>query len=270
MTTNQKFKNIFKKNGSLVCLGLDPEMEKLPKSVLKKKNPIFNFNKEIIDATHKVVASYKPNIAFYEAYGLVGLKELKLTLLYLKQKCPEVPVILDAKRGDIGNTAKMYARSVFEWWDVDAVTVYPHLGFDAVLPFLEYRDRLTILLIKTSNPDSKQFQDLPVKSEPFFYAMAKKISTWRGENIGIFVGATYPKELARIRKLFPKSMMLTAGVGAQKASLGAAVRAGVDKIGENIVFNASRSILYASSGTDFAEAAFKEAKKLRELINQFR
>src|SRR3989344_1200455 len=156
MNFQQKLKKIVKKNNSLVCLGLDPEIEKIPSIFRKRRNPLFSFNKEIIDSTYFLVGAYKPNIAFYEAYGLEGLKELKLTMTYLQEKYSEVPVILDAKRGDIGNTAKMYAKAVFEYWNADAVTVYPHLGLDSLLPFFAYKDKLTILLIKTSNPDSKE------------------------------------------------------------------------------------------------------------------
>lgn len=270
MTVRQKFNGIFQKNNSLLCIGLDPELEKLPRDILSKTNSIFNFNKAIIDATYTLVAAYKPNSAFYEAYGLDGLKQLKLTMLYLQDKYPEIPIILDAKRGDVGNTAKMYARSVFEYWGADAVTINPYLGYDAVEPFLRYENKLTILLLKTSNPDSKQFQDLKVAGEPFYLAMAKKIRKWKDSNIGVFVGSTYPKELGQIRKLFPKAIMLSAGIGAQSASVEAAVKAGVDADGKNIVFNASRSILYASPGKNFAVAAQKEAGRLRDLFNTFR
>ncbi len=270
MGTAQKFANIFEKNNSLLCIGLDPEIAKFPKSLLSKSNAIFSFNKAIIDATYTLTATYKPNIAFYEAYGLDGLKQLKLTMLYLQDKYPEIPVILDAKRGDIGNTAKMYAKSIYEYWGADAATVFPYLGYDAVEPFLEYKDKLTILLLKTSNPNSKQFQDLMINKEPFYYAMAKKIAAWKKQNLGVFVGATYPKDLTRIRKLFPRAIMLSAGIGAQDASVKEAVRAGVDSRGRNIVFNASRSILYASSGADFARKAQDEAEKLRDLFNKYR
>lgn len=270
MDAKKKFLNSIKKNNSLVCLGLDPDMSKLPSHLKESKNAIFEFNKAIIDATYDIVATYKPNIAFYEALGIDGLKQLKRTLEYLKKEYSEIPIILDMKRGDIGNTAAMYAKAGFEYWGVDAVTIYPYLGLDAVLPFLKYEGKLTILLIKTSNPDSGMFQDMDVNGKPFHMVMAEKISTWKYDNISIFVGATYPEELKKIRKLFPNKFFLSAGLGAQQGDLGKAVMAGIDANKGGIVFNATRSILYASNGKDFAEKAREEAEKLRLEINKYR
>lgn len=270
MNSQKKFEAIIKKNNSLVCLGLDPNLKKIPSHLYKTKDAIFLFNKTIIDATHDLIATYKPNIAFYEAYGIEGLKELKKTIEYLKKTYSKIPIILDMKRGDIGNTALMYAKAAFDYWDTDAVTIYPYLGFDTVLPFLEYKDRLIILLIKTSNPDSGMFQDLNVDGQPFYLKMAKKIKEWPYDNFGLFVGATYPEELKQIRQIFPNKFFLSAGIGAQSGQIEKAVRAGVDKNGKGIVFNASRSILYASSGKDFAKAARKAALDLRNEINKYR
>ncbi|QQG44151.1 MAG: orotidine-5'-phosphate decarboxylase [Candidatus Roizmanbacteria bacterium] len=270
MNAQKKFEKIIKKNDSLVCLGLDPDLQKFPSHLQQSEDAIFEFNKSMIDATHDLVATYKPNIAFYEAYGIEGLKQLKKTIEYIKKSYPEIPVLLDMKRGDIGNTASKYAIAAFEYWDADAITVYPYLGYDAVKPFLEYKDRLVILLIKTSNPDSSMFQDMEAGGEPFYMAMAKKISKWPEDNISIFVGATYPEELKKMRKLFPNKFFLSAGFGAQSGQIEKAVRAGVDKNGGGIVFNASRSILYASSGKDFAQGAREEAGKLRDEINKYR
>lgn len=252
------FSSIVKKNNSLLCVGLDPEHDKV------KDISFFEFNKLIIDQTKDLVCAYKPNIAFYEACGIPGLEELKKTIEYLKSQCPQIPIVLDAKRADVPNTARMYAKSVFEYWDADATTVYPHLGFDSVEPFLEYKDKVTILLIKTSNDDSKMFQDMPTKSgKPYFLAMAKKIATWKNENIGIMVGSTYPKELAEVRKTFPTSIFLSPGFGSQGAEVGEAVKAGINENGEGIMFNASRSIIYNQS----PKAA---AQKLRDEINEYR
>jgi len=270
MTFRNKLDAIVKKNNSLVCVGLDPELNKLPEAVRKQKHPVFEFNKAIIDATSDLVCVYKPNIAFYEAMGIDGLKELKLTLEYLHKVHPDIPVILDAKRGDIGNTSKMYAKSIFEYWNVDAVTVYPHLGFDALEPFFAYKDKLVILLIHTSNPDAKMFQDLKAGKEPYYIALSKKIATWKEANIGIFMGATYPQEMRKVRSIFPKLIFLSAGIGAQKAEVEAIVRAGLDKSKAGIMFNSSRNILYATAGSDFAEAARVAALKLRETINSYR
>ena len=262
-----KFQDKFEKavilNNSLLCIGLDPDFEKLPGYFLKKSNPICEFNKGVIDKTHHLVCAYKPNIAFYEAAGIEGLRQLKKTIDYLKKNYPVIPIVLDAKRADIPNTARMYAKSAFEFWQADAVTVYPHLGLDSVLPFLEYKDKLTILLIKTSNPDSKMFQDLPVDGEPFYLKIAQEIQKWPYENFGIFVGATYPGELKKLREIFPDRIFLSAGLGTQGAQIKKAVRAGINDRGEGIMFNASRSVLYVED----PQAA---AQKLKDEINKYR
>lgn len=258
MDFKKKLDKTVLKNKSLLCVGLDPEPQKFPKNL-----SIFQFNKSIIDQTADFVCVYKPNIAFYESEGLLGLEELKKTISYLKKNYPQIPIILDAKRADIPNTARMYAKAAFEYWAVDAVTAYPYLGLDSILPFLQYKDKLTILLIKTSNPDADMFQNLKTKEGPFYLSMAKKIKNWKYENIGVFVGATYPKELAQLRKIFPDKIFLSAGVGAQSAEIKAAVKSGKDKKGRGIMFNASRSIIYAQDPR-FA------AKKLRDEINKYR
>lgn len=270
MNFKQKLERIIKKNNSLLCIGLDTDLEKIPKHLLVESDPIFAFNKVIIDNTANLVCSYKPNIAFYEAYGIDGLHSLKKTIDYIKYNLKDVPIILDAKRGDIGNTAKMYAKSAFDYWKVDAVTVNPILGLDSIKPFLEYKNNLTILLIKTSNPDSKMFQDICVNKEPYYLKMAKIIRGWKYENIGIFVGATYPKELELIRKIFPDKIFLSAGLGAQKAEIQKAVIAGIDNSKKGTIFNASRSIIFASSSPNFAKIARAKAQETRDLINSIR
>lgn len=270
MNFQQKLNQIIKKNNSLLCIGLDTEFDKLPKHLLNSSDPTFEFNKEIIDQTYQLVCAYKPNIAFYEAYGIDGLKSLKKTIDYLKKKYPQIPIILDAKRGDIGNSTKMYAKAIFEFWGVDATTVYPYLGLDSIQPFLEYKNQCTILLVKTSNPDAKTFQDQKIDGEPFFIKIAKEIKKWKFENIGLFVGATYPEELGRIRKLFPDSPILTAGLGAQGAQTKKAITSGIDKAGGNLICNNSREIIYASVDENFAEKSREKAKEMKETINKYR
>lgn len=263
MTFRQKLEKIIKKNNSLLSIGLDPDLEKIPQYFQKKKNPIFEFNKSIIDATQDLICAYKPNIAFYEADGIDGLKQLKQTIEYLQSNYPEIPIVLDAKRADIGNTAKMYAKSVFEYWNADAVTVFPNLGLDSLIPFLNYKDKLTILLIKTSNPDSGMFQNLLVNRKPYYLEIAKIIKAWKYDNIGIFVGATYPKEIKALRFIFPNKIFLSAGLGAQSGEIEKAVKAGIDKQKSSIMFNASRSIIYAKDTR-------QETEKLKEKINKYR
>lgn len=270
MLFKQKLNNIINKNNSLLCIGLDTDFKKIPKSLQKRADPLFEFNKTIIEATNDLICSYKPNIAFYEAYGIEGLKSLKKTINYLKSNFKDIPIILDSKRGDIGNTSKMYAKAAFEYWGADAITIYPNLGLDSILPFLEYKDKLMILLIKTSNPDSKMFQDIKVNNEPYYLKMAKIVKAWNYSNIGLFVGATYPEELKSIRRLFPSSIILTAGIGAQKAILKKTVKAGVDKYGRSLICNNSREILYASDDEHFAKASRKRALAIRNEINKYR
>jgi len=262
-----KLDRIIVKNNSLLCIGLDPEIEKLsPRkgfSFTGKGESLLEFSKWIIDKTAKLVCAYKPNIAFFEAYGLEGLDQLKKIFLYLQNEYPQIPIILDAKRTDIANSAKMYAKSMFDYWGADATTVYPHLGLDSIEPFLSYMNNYTFLLVKTSNLDSVTFQNLKTEKGPYYLALAKEIKKWDRKNIGIFVGATYPKELKGIREIFPDKILLSAGVGAQGADLERSVKAGVDKQKKGIIFNASRSIIYAQDPA-------KAAKNLRDEINKYR
>ena len=272
MNFNQKLENVTQKNNSLLCIGLDTDLEKIPKHLLKENDPIFSFNKVIIDSTFDLVCSYKPNIAFYEAYGEKGHKSLKKTIEYIQKKHPEIPIILDAKRADIANTSKMYARAVFDYFGADAVTVYPYLGLDAIKPFLNYKNKLTILLIKTSNPDSGVFQNLKVGNSnlPLYLTMANEIKKWNFPNIGLFVGATYPEELGNVRKIFPTISILTAGIGAQNAQTQKTIKAGVDSLGNNLICNNSREIIYADSGEHFAKKVRIKAKDIRNVINMYR
>lgn len=263
MDFKKKFENISQKNRSLLSIGLDTEFAKLPQGFQKARFPLFEFNQWIIATTCDLVAAYKPNIAFYEVYGLDGLGQLKKTIEYLKKNYPGTPIILDAKRADIANTAKMYARAAFEYWGADATTVYPHLGKDSIDPFFKYKDKLTFVLLKTSNPDSGIFQNLQTKEGPYYMAQAQVIKNWDNQNIGVFVGATYPRELKELREVFPDKIFLSAGVGAQEANIQKAVKAGIDKNGSGIIFNASRSIIYAKDPRTAAE-------NLRDEINKWR
>ena len=240
-----------------MCVGLDPEIEKIPKN-----KSIFKFNKDIIEKTADLVACYKPNIAFYESFGIEGLRQLKKTLDHIKKYYPNVPIILDAKRADIPNTAKHYAKSLFDYWGADAATVYPNLGYDSVEPFLNYKNKLTILIIKTSNKDSKKTQDINIKGEPYYLKIAKEIKRWNKKNVGLFVGATYPKDMKNVRKIFPNNFFLSAGIGSQGANIKEIVMTGKGIGFPNISFNASRSIIFASNPRD-------EASKLKNLINSF-
>jgi orotidine-5'-phosphate decarboxylase len=260
----------WKNNDSLVCVGLDPDTSRFPSSVDSLDEPIFEFNKAIIDATHDLVCAYKPQIAHYSAES--AELELESTISYIKSNYPEVPVILDAKRGDIGSTAEMYATEVFERYAADAVTVNPYLGFDSFEPFLNYKDRGVILLCRTSNAGAADLQDLIVDGVPLFEKVASLAAhKWNQHgNCLLVVGATWPEQLAKIRSIVGDMPLLVPGVGTQGGDVEKLVKAGRTKAGTGLVISSSRAILYASNGDDFAEAARQETDKLRMLINQFR
>ncbi len=253
-----------RRNRSLVCVGLDPDPALMPETV-----SVVDFNREIIQATADLVCAYKPNFAFYEAYGLEGLTALKETI---KAVPDGIPVIADAKRGDIGNTAKAYARAVFEYYGFDACTVNPYLGFDAVQPFLDYKDKATIILCRTSNAGATDFQSLrfetPAGPKLLFEIVAEKANSWNTNvNVGLVVGATYPDELKSLRSAYPDLPFLIPGVGAQGGDLALTVKNGLDPRRERTIINSSRGIIYASRGRDFALAARKAAMKMRDEIN---
>lgn len=260
----QKLNSAIQKNNSLLCVGLDTDIEKIPSHFKNEPEPLFAFNKTVIDATADLVCAYKPNIAFYEAAGIEGLTQLKKTIDYIHKTYPEIPVILDAKRADVPNTAAMYAKALYEYWQADAATVYPYLGKDTIEPYFQYKDACTILLIKTSNPDSGMFQDAPTKDDtPLYLKVAEEIAKWNIPHIGLFVGATYPEELGNVRKLFPNAPILTAGIGAQGAKTEAAVKEGIDKNGSNLICNNSREIIYADNPRE-------KATEIRDIINSYR
>ena len=262
----EKLTKAAQKKKSLLCVGLDPDPGLMPDRV-----STFEFNKAIIDATCDLVCAYKPNFAFYEALGNEGLEALKRTVDYIPE---DIPVIGDAKRGDIGNTAKAYAKSIFSDFGFDAATVSPYLGFDSIEPFIQYHDRGVFILCRTSNAGAVDFQALHCEAEGgyrhLFEIVSQKASQWNTYgNIGLVVGATFPEELRLIRQNHPDMPLLIPGIGTQGGDLALTVRYGVDKQGQKAIINSSRQILYASREKDFAAAARRAAAELRDQINYF-
>lgn len=251
---------------SFLCIGLDVDLEKIPEHLLQEEDPLFAFNKEIIDATHDLAVAYKPNTAFYEAYGLKGWQSLEKTIHYLNEQYPELFSIADAKRGDIGNTSSMYAKAFFEDLSFDALTVAPYMGSDSVEPFLAYKDKTTILLALTSNTGGLDFQGLEIDQVPLYKKVLNTALTWKhAENLMFVVGATKADHLQAIRKLVPDHFLLVPGVGAQGGSLEAVCKYGLNReVG--LLINSSRGILYASKGADFATAARQEALRIQQAM----
>jgi len=272
MDFKTKLSNIIQKNNSLVCVGLDSDLGKLPSHLKDFKDQQYKFNQAIIDATADLVCAYKPNCAFYEAGGVEGISQLKLTMDYLKEKYPDVPVILDAKRADIGNTNEGYAKFVYDYLGADAITVHPYLGKEALKPFFDRVDKGIIVLCRTSNPGAGELQDLKIDGKPLYQIIAQNIAdAWNyNGNCGLVVGATYPIELEIVRRIVGDMPILIPGVGAQGGDVEKTVKAGVDKDGMNAIINSSRGIIFASSGPDFTEKAKEETIKLRDEINKFR
>lgn len=268
MTTSQLTEQIRLKK-SFLCIGLDVDLNKIPQHLLKEEDPIFAFNKAIIDATHHLTVAYKPNLAFYEAQGLKGWKALEKTINYLNENHPDIFSIADAKRGDIGNTSGMYAKAFFEDLNFDSVTVAPYMGKDSVEPFLAYENKHTILLALTSNSGAYDFQTQQVEGEDLYKKVIKTSKTWNnGQNLMYVIGATKAEYLQEIRKIIPESFLLVPGVGAQGGSLKEVCEFGMNrKVG--LLINASRAVIYASQGADFAEAAAKEAEKLQQEMAAF-
>jgi orotidine-5'-phosphate decarboxylase len=257
------------RSGSLLCVGLDPGFAKLPASARDQ----FEFNKAIIDATHDLVSVYKPNPAFYEARGAEGVTALKRTCDYIKAEYPEVPIIVDAKRGDIGNTNAGYVEYVFDYLGADAVTVAPYMGSESLGKFLERGDKGIIVLCRTSNPGAAEFQDLMVDGEKLYIHVARQVTKeWNKlGNCMLVVGATYPEELREVRGIVgPDMPLLIPGVGAQGGDLASIMEVGLGANGQGLMISSSRGIIFASSGEDFAQAARAEATKLRDEINGYR
>jgi orotidine-5'-phosphate decarboxylase len=262
-----------RRNQSLICIGLDPEYERLPAHVQGQADPILAFNRGIIEATADLVCAYKPNLAFYEALGPAGLTTLQETLRLIPGY---IPTIGDAKRGDTDNTSRQYARALFETYGFDAVTVNPYLGHDSLQPFLEYEEKGVLVVCRTSNPGARDLQDLLVSQgqtepAPLYEVLARQVLKWDAKgNAGLVVGATYPEELRRIRQIALDLPILIPGVGAQGGDLASAAQYGTDSAGERAIISLSRSILYASSRHDFAERAAEVAHTVRDTANQAR
>ena len=269
MTFLQKLEASIAKNNSLLCIGLDTDKNKIPKHL---HGDVLTFNKAIIDDTHDIVSSYKLNSAYYEANGIAGLETLKKTIQYIQDQYASIPVIVDAKRADIGPTSEQYAKAVFDYLNADAVTVNPYLGLDAVEPFLKHQDKGIIILCRTSNPGAKDFQDLSVDGQPLYMEVGKKIIEWstKYDNCLMVVGATYPEEIKQIRELAPDMCFLVPGIGAQGGDLEKTLEAGLRKDKSGLIIHSSRGIIYASSEIDFADTARNVAIKLRNQINQYR
>lgn len=263
MTTEDLISEI-KRKKSFLCIGLDVDLNKIPEFLLKEEDPIFSFNKAIIDATHDYAVAYKPNTAFYEAHGIEGWKSLERTIKYLNENYPEIFTIADAKRGDIGNTSAMYAKTFFEAMDFDAVTVAPYMGRDSVEPFLTFQDKHTILLALTSNEGAFDFQTKDLKGEALYKKVLKTSKTWKNsDRLMYVVGATKAEYFKEIRSILPNAFLLVPGVGAQGGSLQEVCKYGINKeIG--LLINSSRGIIYASNGEDFARAAGREAERLQQ------
>ena len=261
--------------GNFVCVGLDSEYKRLPDVVKRAgsiEEAIVNFNRAIIDATHDLVCSYKPNAAFYEAQGEAGQRALLRTIRHIKAQYPHIPVILDAKRADIGNTNTGYIEAAFDLLGADAITVHPYLGREALAPFLARKDKGIIVLVKTSNPGSGELQDLPVgeRAEPLYQVVARYVAQqWNANgNCALVVGATYPTELQQVRALVGDLPFLIPGIGAQGGAVEATVKAARDSHGQGMIINSSRNIIFASPDADFAQAARTATLHLHEEINQ--
>ena len=262
MTTAQLVSQINQKK-SFLCIGLDVDLDKIPPYLLALEDPIFEFNKAIIDATHHLCVAYKPNTAFYEAYGIKGWQALEKTINYINTKHPEIFTIADAKRGDIGNTSTMYAKAFFEDLAFDSVTVAPYMGKDSVEPFLAFKDKHTIMLALTSNKGAFDFQTKNVEGKELYKQVLETSKNWKNsENLMYVVGATKAEYFKEIRKIVPNSFLLVPGVGAQGGNLQDVCKYG---LAENVglLINSSRGIIYASNSKDFAEIAAKKAQELQ-------
>lgn len=270
MDWREKLSAVASQNNSLLCVGLDTDLGKIPEFLREtSKNPQFDFNKAIIEATKDLVCAYKLNMAFYEANGTKGFEELEKTIQYIPHN---IFIILDGKRNDIGNTAQKYAFSLFEMLKADAVTINPYLGKDGVSPFLNYKNKCSFILCRTSNPSAGDFQDLMVSSKPLYQIIAHKIKEWNGNsNCGAVVGATYPEELRTVRTILGEQIpILIPGIGKQGGDVEKTVQNGVNSKKDMALINSSREVLFAGSGEDFAEHARRKAEYVRSQINRYR
>ena len=270
MSFKSKLETSWKKNNSLVCVGLDPLVSKMPVHIQSMQNPIFEFSKAIIDSTANYVCAFKPQIAYFSSQRAEG--DLEKTINYIHTHYPEIPVILDAKRADFSVTAEQYAIEAFDRYKADAVTIVPFQGTDALKPYLDRSDKGIILLCKTSNPGSSDLQDLKVNDEPLYQVIAKKAATdWNyNNNVSLVVGATHPNELREVRKIVGDIPLLVPGVGAQGGNIESSILSGKTPSGTGLIVSASRSVIYASSKKDFAEEARRVVVKMKDEINHYR
>jgi orotidine-5'-phosphate decarboxylase len=272
MTTEQLIQQIQQKK-SFLCVGLDVDLTKIPSHLLESEDPIFEFNKAIIDSTHDLTVAFKPNTAFYEAHGIKGWMSLQKTIKYLNENYPEIFTIADAKRGDIGNTSSMYAKAFFEDLNFDSVTVAPYMGKDSVEPFLAFENKHTIMLALTSNEGAFDFQTLSVdgtlgEAKELYKQVLETSKTWKNsENLMYVVGATKAEYFTEIRKIVPDSFLLVPGVGAQGGSLSEVCKYGMNA-NVGLLINSSRAIIYASNETDFAEKSRAEALKMQQEMEE--
>jgi orotidine-5'-phosphate decarboxylase len=262
------------KNGSLLCVGLDPDISRIPEDLRNSATPQLDFNKLVIDATHDLVCAYKPNSAFYESRGAEGVNDLKFTCEYIKQTYPDVPIILDFKRGDIGNTNLYYAQFAFDYLGVDAITVQPYVGKEALQPFLDYKDKGIIILCKTSNPGAGELQDLVVDGKKLYEKLAENVAkNWNTDgNCHLVVGSTYPDELAEVRSIVGQNMLiLLPGIGKQGGDLEASLKAGLNQSKKGLIVSSSREIIYAYEGenAEIGTAIKTRAKQTRDQINEY-
>jgi len=270
MNWREKLLHATSENNSLLCVGLDTDLRKIPKFLVEtSKHPLVDFNKAIIEATKDLVCAYKLNMAFYEVAGKKGFEALEKTIQYIPH---DIIVILDGKRNDIGNTAQKYAQTLFDTLKADAVTINPYLGKDGIMPFLDYKDKCSFILCRTSNPSAGDFQDLMVSSTPVYQIVAQKISEWNtNNNCGAVVGATYPEELKTVRTILGEHIpILIPGVGKQGGGVELTVRNGTNAEGEMALINSSREIIFASDKEDFADKARMKAESVRGEINNYR
>ena len=265
-----RIQHAMQKNNTLVCVGLDPLPDRFPSAIASQPDAIFQFNKAIVDATADVVCAYKPQAAHYHAQSAED--QLANTIDYIKTNYPDIQVILDSKRGDIGSTADQYAKEAFERYKADAVTINPYMGIDTIEPFSRYADKGTIVLCRTSNPGAAAIQNLKVGSQCLYEVIAEKaVKEWNtNNNIVLVVGATNPEELKHIRQITGDMTMLVPGLGAQGGNVEATITSGLNSEKRGMIVNSSRGIIYASKGDDFAEAARTAAIAFRDQINQFR
>jgi orotidine-5'-phosphate decarboxylase len=261
----EKYNARVEKIDSLLCVGLDGSLERLPEQFRQAEYPLFAFNQWIIEQTHRYAAAYKPNMAFYEARGEIGLRELRMTLDYLREKYPDILTICDAKRADIGNTSEAYAKAIFDELGFDSVTLHPYLGRDAIMPFLEREEKACIILCRTSNEGAGEFQDLMVGKKRLWQVVAETVANEWNEhgNCMLVVGATYPNEMRIVREAVGEMTLLVPGIGVQGGNVEQTVTAGLNSAGRGLIINGSRGII-------FAEDPAKAARELRDGINEFR